>query len=156
MEEANCASVSPPDGAWDVLDRLGLVLQQTDQPVRQIALTLEAVRESLSADVVVWYPGTSADPFAFTGSVALSADWAREFLAHMGMDKSAGDQFVRQFLDPGAKPITPWPFSAALVRISRSADSWLVALSFHPRRLFHAAELPVLRIARRMLLSQRV
>jgi hypothetical protein len=152
-EEANLIDVSSLEDAWDVLDHLGLALQQCDRACEQIALTLEAVRESLSADVVFWYPGTTSGPFAFTGSVPLSADWARDFLAHAGLETTAGDRLVRQFLDPGAKPIVPWPCSAALTRISRSAGSWLVALSFHPRRLFRPAELAVLRLARRMLLN---
>ncbi len=69
---------------------------------------------------------------------------------------TTGDRLVRHFLDPGSKPIAPWPCSAALARISRSAGSWLGALSFHPRRLFRPGELAVLRLARRMLLNQRM
>jgi hypothetical protein len=79
-----------------------------------------------------------------------------DFLAHIRLEAAIGEQFVRHFLDPGAKPINPWPCSAALARISRSGGSWLAALSFHPRRLFQPAELPVLRLARRMLLNQRM
>jgi hypothetical protein len=156
-DQTNCTVVSSLDGAWDVLDRLGLALQQCDQAGEQIALTLDAVHECLSADVVFWHPGTSTDPFIRTGSVPLSADWARDFIAHVGLEATAaGDRLVRHFLDPGSKPIAPWPCSAALARISRSAGSWLGALSFHPRRLFRQDELPVLRLARRMLLNQRV
>jgi hypothetical protein len=152
-EESDLA-VSSLAGACDALDRFGLALQQCEQADEQIALALEAVREGLSADVVFWHPGTTADPFAVSGSVSLSADWARVFLAHV-CPHANNDRLVRQFLDPGAKPMAPWPCSAALVRISRSHGSWLVALSFHPRRLFRLDELHVLRLARRMLLNQR-
>jgi hypothetical protein len=155
IDEANFTADSSLESTWDVLDRLGLALQQCDRLERQIALTLEAVRDSLSADVVFWYPGSSSDPFAFFGSFPLSADWARDFLDHASVQSTTSDRLVRQFLDPGAKPIALWPFSAALARISRSAGSWLVALSFHPRRLFRPAELPVLRLARRLFLNQR-
>ena len=152
-EEADLAASSLTD-ACDALDRFGLALQQCEQPGEQIALALEAVREGLSADAVFWHPGTTTDPFAASGGVPLSAEWARAFLAHV-CPHANNDRLVRQFLDPGAKPIAPWPCSAALARISRSAGSWLAALSFHPRRLFRLDELHVLRLARRMLLNQR-
>src|SRR5205085_10071768 len=54
-----------------------------------------------------------------------------------------------------ARPMTPWPTSAVLVRISKSRRSWLVALSFHPRRLFSPTDLKVMILARRMLLNHR-
>jgi len=152
-DEAGLAASSLA-GACEALDRLGLALQQCEQANEQIMLALEAVREGLSADVVFWHPGTTADPFAVSGSVSLSAGWARAFLTHV-CPHANNDRLVRQFLDPGAKPIAPWPCSAALVRISRSHSSWLAALSFHPRRLFRLDELHVLRLARRMLLNQR-
>jgi hypothetical protein len=141
-------------GAWDALDRFGLALQQCEQTDEQIALALEVLREGLSADAVFWHPGTAADSVTASGSVSLSADWVRTFLAHV-CPHANNDRLLRQFLDPGAKPIAPWPCSAALVRISRSAGSWLAALSFHPRRLFRLDELHVLRLARRMLINQR-
>src|SRR5262249_39230183 len=58
-------------------------------------------------------------------------------------------------LDPAAKPSAPWPCSAAFVRVRESRGSWLVALSFHPRRIFQAADLKLMMLARRMLLSHR-
>jgi HD-GYP domain-containing protein (c-di-GMP phosphodiesterase class II) len=51
--------------------------------------------------------------------------------------------------------MAPWPCSAALVRVSKTRGSWLAALSFHPRRLFADADLKVMVLARRMLLSHR-
>jgi HD-GYP domain-containing protein (c-di-GMP phosphodiesterase class II) len=51
--------------------------------------------------------------------------------------------------------MTPWPCSAVLARVSRSRGSWLGALQFRPRRLFQEADLKVLMLARRMLLSHR-
>jgi HD-GYP domain-containing protein (c-di-GMP phosphodiesterase class II) len=59
------------------------------------------------------------------------------------------------FLDPAAKPTVPWPYSAALVRVSRSRRSWVGALSFHPRRIFQTADLKVMLLARRMVLNHR-
>jgi HD-GYP domain-containing protein (c-di-GMP phosphodiesterase class II) len=153
-EEANRAS-SSLDGAWDVLDRFGLALRHCQQTREQINLSLEAVREALSADTVFWYPGTTRDTFSCVGSVPVHGDWASDFLAQTGLNASSSDRLVRQFLDPGAKFVSPWPCSAALARISQSAGSWLAALSFHPRRMFRGNDLHVLMLARRMLLNHR-
>ena len=62
---------------------------------------------------------------------------------------------LRSFLDPAAKPASPWPCSAALVRISKSRGNWLTALSFHPRRLFTSVDLKLMLLARRQLLNHR-
>ena len=64
-------------------------------------------------------------------------------------------QLLRSFLDPAAKPASPWPCSAALVRISKSRGNWLAALSFHPRRLFPPVDLKLMLLARRQLLNHR-
>jgi HD-GYP domain-containing protein (c-di-GMP phosphodiesterase class II) len=139
------------EGAWDVLEQFGNALQDCDQARGQIRLALEAVRDGLGADAVVWHPGASSEAYEQVGSVELPAHWARDFVNQA----ARGDRVVRQFLDPGAKPMSPWPTSAALARVSRSRDSWIAALSFHPRRLFQPADLKVLLLARRMLLNHR-
>jgi HD-GYP domain-containing protein (c-di-GMP phosphodiesterase class II) len=154
-----------PTSVLEVLERFGLAMQQCDQGNEQVRLALEAVRDSLTADAVIWHPGTTGEGFeAATGSkrrspgdpvARLSAEWARDFLRHLLAEPGPGDRLVRHFLDPGAKPISPWPCSAALVRISRSRGSWLAALSFHPRRLFSGSDLQVILLARRMLLGHR-
>ena len=164
------ATLATMDSAWDILERFGLALQQCDRSREQIPLTLQAVRDSLNADAVLWFPGDMTpseqrvgDFFEGVGSVDLSQSWTRRFLQHVLPStlrcSSAGpggtDRLVRQFLDPAERPITPWPCSAALTRISKSRGAWLIALSFHPRRLFHALDLKILLLARRMLLIHR-
>jgi HD-GYP domain-containing protein (c-di-GMP phosphodiesterase class II) len=142
------------EGALEVLERFGLALQQCDQGHEQIHLTLEAVRDSLGADVVFWHPG-AADGYERSGGLALSAEWAATFLRQALSACPGADRLVRHFLDPAAKPMAPWPCSVALVRVSRARGSWLAGLSFHPRRLFAQADLKVMLLARRMLLSHR-
>jgi HD-GYP domain-containing protein (c-di-GMP phosphodiesterase class II) len=142
-----------PSGAWEILERFGLALQQADQPREQVRLTLEAVRDALGADTVYWHPGRGGDGFEVAGA-PVTAAWAAEFAAHV-LAESSADRLVRQFLDRGAKPASPWPCSAALARVSRSRGSWMAALSFHPRRLFETADLKVMLLARRMLLAHR-
>jgi HD-GYP domain-containing protein (c-di-GMP phosphodiesterase class II) len=57
-------------------------------------------------------------------------------------------------LTAGGKPI-PAPRSAALVRLSRSQSSWIVALTFHPQRRFGLADMKVMSLARRMVVNRR-
>jgi hypothetical protein len=147
--------VPSPEAAWDVLERFGRVLPFTPQE-QQVRLTLEAVREALGADVAFWHPGSGPEAFERVGPLILPAAWCRTFIEHAAAlaDGESG-VVVRSFLDPAAKPASPWPCSAALVRLGRSAGSWLAALSFHPRRLFAAVDGKVMLLARRMLLNQR-
>lgn len=137
--------------AWDVLERFGQVLQDCNQAHEQVRLALDAARETLDADAVFWYPGNTGEMFEQVGCPVLSEGWARDFLAH----GAHGERAVRHFLDPAAKPVAPWPASAAMVRISRVRGSWLVALSFHPRRLFNNVDLKILLLTRRILLNHR-
>src|SRR5262245_44871729 len=145
--------VPPLDVALDVLERFGLALQQCEQSRDQIRLTLDAVRESLTADVVFWHPGPAAEGFEIAGSASLTAGWARDFIRRVTL--SAEDRLVRTFLDPAAKAMSPWPCACALARVSKSRGSWIGALSFHPRRLFQESDLKVVLLARRMLLTHR-
>jgi HD-GYP domain-containing protein (c-di-GMP phosphodiesterase class II) len=142
--------------AWDVLERFGLALQQADAAREQVQLVLEAVREGLSADAVYWHPGTGHDSFECAGTMTLGADWCRDFTEHVLADEPAPNgPVLRNFLDPAAKAMAPWPYSAALVRLSKSRRSWLGALSFHPRRIFVSTDLKIMLLARRMLLNHR-
>jgi HD-GYP domain-containing protein (c-di-GMP phosphodiesterase class II) len=142
--------------AWEVLERFGQALQLCDQANRQIRLLLEATQESLGADVVFWHPGTTSDPAECVGTTPLAPAWVKEFTGRMlGEAGEEASQVLGSFLDPGEKPMTPWPVSAALVRISSSRSNWMGALSFHPRRLFQAADLKVMLLARRMVLNHR-
>ncbi len=144
------------EAAWDVLERFGLTLQQCEQSTQQIRLTLDAAREALAADAVFWHPGGTGDAPALAGSVDLAPAWREAFLdfALRELNDSQSGA-ARSFLDPAAKPMNPWPCSAALARVSRSRGSWLVALSFHPRRLFGPADVKVLQLMRRIVLNHR-
>jgi HD-GYP domain-containing protein (c-di-GMP phosphodiesterase class II) len=147
---------STVETAWDVLERFGQALQQCEQSEQQIRLVLASVQEALGADVVFWYPGGSGEAPEVAGPAEVSSAWCRDFAerALVGSPSASG-QILCSFLDPAAKPLNPWPCSAALVRMSRSANLWLGVASFHPRRLFQTSDLKVMRLARRMVLNHR-
>jgi hypothetical protein len=145
------------ENAWDVLEQFGLALLHCGQPREQIRLTIEAVHDSLGADAVYWHgdgPGCAAEEI---GGVPLGEAWCRAFLAQMRADASPQTgSLLCSLLDPGSKPMSPWPCSAALIRLGKAGDDWLAALSFHPRRLFRQTDLKIMLLARRMLLNHRV
>jgi len=147
----------PPtaEAALDVLERFGAELQQAAQAAQQIRLVLTSVQEALGADAVFWHPGGTDDAPEGLGVAELSPTWRQEFMNHVLADSGGAGQVLRSFLDPAAHPATPWPVSAALVRISRSRGNWLAALSFHPRRRYEAVDLKLMQLARRQLLNHR-
>jgi len=51
--------------------------------------------------------------------------------------------------------MAPSPRSAALVRLSKSRSTWIVALRFRPDNLFGPADMKVMSLARRLLLNER-
>jgi HD-GYP domain-containing protein (c-di-GMP phosphodiesterase class II) len=152
----NNAPSAPLDTAWDVLERFGKALQPYNRPADQIRLLLESVRESLGADGVFWYSGRGGDVPDYVGQPRLPTDWRRDFLCReMARTPETQSQFVRNFLEADAKSSANLPCSAAFVRIRSSRGSWLVALSFHRKRIFGEADLKVMRMARRLLLNHR-
>jgi HD-GYP domain-containing protein (c-di-GMP phosphodiesterase class II) len=144
------------EAAWDVLERFGFALQQCEQSVQQIHLTLESARDALDADAVFWHPGATKDNPALVGQVDLAPAWREAFLDFVLRDVADSlPGTVASFLDPAAKPMNPWPCSAVLARVSKSRGSWLGALSFHPRRLFAPSDIKILQLMRRILLNHR-
>jgi HD-GYP domain-containing protein (c-di-GMP phosphodiesterase class II) len=144
------------DTAWEVLERFGLALQQCEQSAEQIGLVLESLQEGLGADVVFWYPGSGAELLRSVGAPALAESWCREFIERLVEETPAADgRLLRSFGESGPRPLTPWPTSAVLVRVSQSRSSWVAALSFRPDRFFQATDIKIMTLARRMLLNHR-
>ncbi len=142
--------------AWDVLERFGLSLQQCDQSAEQVRLIVESARESLEADTVFWYPGGGAEAPAVSGTPDLTPGWCREFTERLLSETPGVDgQLLRATLEPGSKPMSPWPHSAVLVRVSKTRGSWVVALRFRPDHAFQLTDIKILALARRMLLNHR-
>src|SRR5262249_1472653 len=126
----NIPALGSAESAWDVLDRLGEALQPYDRPSAQVRHVLEAVQASLGADALSGFPGSGSGIPDWVGQPRQSTEWRRDFTCRevARMSDQQG-QFVRTFLDSESKPSSPWPCSAAFVRVRQSRGSWLVALS---------------------------
>lgn len=141
--------------AWDVLDRFGEALQQCNQAVAQIRLLLTFARESLQADTVLWYPGTGEESFVNVGEVDLAESWVGMFRDRFIAPRQVCSEALVHPVDDAGSLLSPMPASAAMIRMSRSRGSWLIALNFDPDRRFVEADLRVMRLARRIVLNHR-
>ncbi|WP_158633735.1 hypothetical protein [Tautonia sociabilis] len=127
------------DQAWDILDRFALALQAESLTAGQIRLGLEAVRESLRADLVYWDPGKGPEGMQLAGPADLTADWCRALTRRIADRAGPGWEEGRLCCEPpdmGADHHHHHshrrPGHAALLRVSRSMSSWLVAVNFSP------------------------
>jgi HD-GYP domain-containing protein (c-di-GMP phosphodiesterase class II) len=146
------------EAAWEVLDRYAQALQAESDTSRQVRLSLRAVRDGLRADAVYWDPGPGQEAPLTVGRSDLSAKWCQALTSHTIKLKGEEDedgQLLRTNLSWKEAEITPTPVSVAMVRVSRSLKSWIVAVSFTPGRQFRPADLKMMSLARRLLLNQR-
>jgi HD-GYP domain-containing protein (c-di-GMP phosphodiesterase class II) len=145
------------EGAWETLDRCLKQLQQCDRDEEQVRLVLGAVQGSVHADAVYYWDAAFADnPVVLAGHSPLPARWCRDFVQN-AIQKQAGDvghllfPVVQYFAVNEAQTVR----SAALVRLSRSRPAWIVALSYNPARQLGVTDVKIMKLARRMLLTQR-
>ena len=100
------------EAALDVLERFGQELQYAEQASQQIRLILSSVRKALGADAVFWHPGATGDAPEGAGADDLPLAWRQDFMGRvLAEPATAQGQLLASFLDPGAKPVSPWPCS---------------------------------------------
>src|ERR1700677_1816592 len=131
----------PQEDVWVILERFARDINRCDKSVRR-KLALEAVRESIMAEAVYWYPGNSGDAVEIAGACDLPAAWCSSFAKKLiegtpGLD----GRLLRSVLPPSSPTAQFLPTSAAMVRVSRSHASWMVALNFTERRHLQVADL---------------
>ena len=146
---------TPPqhEDAWVILERFARDVNRCDKSARR-KLALEAIAASIAAEAVYWYPGNTGDAVEVGGGCDLPADWCSSFAKKMiegtpGLD----GRLLRSSLPPGlAAPYLPT--SVAMVRVSRSQASWLVALTFRRQPRLQVADLRIMALVRRILTNQ--
>jgi HD-GYP domain-containing protein (c-di-GMP phosphodiesterase class II) len=146
----------PQEDAWEVLEGYAREMARCDISARQTRLALEAVRNSIKADVVYWYPGSTSDPVELVSARALPTDWCSAFARRLLEEMPGLDgRLLRSVLPPALRTAPCRPHSAALVRVSRSKASWIVALSLSARRAFTIIDLRIMTLIRQILVNQR-
>jgi HD-GYP domain-containing protein (c-di-GMP phosphodiesterase class II) len=156
IAEVAPATAPPGEGEdpWDVVSRFLRDLENCTQAPRQDRLALEAVRDAVRADAVFLYDPSPAQAVEPVGETTPPPEWCRAFAAEQLRAARAAKQLLVPAVPPGAAGL-PAPQSAALVRLSKTRGSWIVALAFRPGRRFGPADLKVMTLARHMLSQHR-
>lgn len=144
------------DGAWDILDRYAQALQAEAETAGQIRLSLEALREGTEAELAFWHPGSGTEPLLHAGRVDVTPDWFGRIAQLLFRHAEDDEGCLRQIAIPGHSPDAPdSPGSVAMLRVSRTLGSWIVAVRFGVGRPFQPVDLKVMSLARRLLLNHR-
>ncbi len=146
--------ISPePDGkvAWEILDRLVQQMQSGRRRSHALRAALEAIREGTGAEVVFVVEGGDEAGIEIVGDRAPGPDYCLE-LADELLDGVADedDRLIRPDIGRRAGE----PRAAALVRLSRTRNSWIIALAFEPGRSFDPDDLRFMALAKRLLVAQ--
>jgi HD-GYP domain-containing protein (c-di-GMP phosphodiesterase class II) len=140
---------------WDAVNRFCREAQRCGQIDELITLALQAARESLQADCVYWYPGRTDKEYQLMGCHDFSPDWYLDFAQKLLRETPGVDNQLLRSLMPSAWKNSVNPRSAAMVRVSKSQSTWIVALSFDPERLFQPTDIKVLSLIRQILVNQQ-
>jgi HD-GYP domain-containing protein (c-di-GMP phosphodiesterase class II) len=149
------ARVVPRDDVWDVLERFASDLHRCDKGLRH-KLVLAAIHDCINAEMVFWYPGRSSESLEFAGECVLPTNWCAGFARKL-IDGTPGldGRLLRSNL-PENPSFGPYhPCSAALVRVSRSQGSWLVAVNFTKKHFLQDADLRIMALVRRIFVNHR-
>ncbi len=145
-----------PELAWDVLDQFAQNLQSEQETRGQIKLSLRAIRKALRADLVYWDPGQSEESPICSGSTDVTASWCQQLTKYLLAETPGVDgQLLRSQMQGTRISLQPQPQSTAMVRISRSQNSWITAVNFETNRAFQPIDAQVIGLARRLLLNHR-
>jgi putative nucleotidyltransferase with HDIG domain len=140
---------------WDFVDQFLQQLTQAPEVGRQLRATLDAVRGSVRADLVMLYHSSTDLVSDWSGPPALDAETCARLCRGLLADAPAGEgQFL---LGANAGRAVPGLGSgnAALVRLSRSRGAWIVALRGRESTPFTRSELKLMTLARRLLLQHQ-
>jgi HD-GYP domain-containing protein (c-di-GMP phosphodiesterase class II) len=143
------------DQAWDAVERFVRQAPVLSELGDLIGQALRAVRDGVQANVVYW---SSAEEVHQIGDRTLANDWCRNFTRQL-LQETPGvegqllrSQLLSRCLSGAA---TPMPASAALVRVSRSKQTWIGALRFQADRTFQPADLKVMTVIKQVLVHEQ-
>jgi hypothetical protein len=107
---------------------------------------------------VFWLPGSEGGPVVLSGSAQLTPEQCQA-VAERLLTKAPPERASVLWNAGPDRPAPrrkgpPRPTSAALVRVAKPGTPWIVALSFDPSRQFREADVQLIGLARRMLVTQ--
>jgi HD-GYP domain-containing protein (c-di-GMP phosphodiesterase class II) len=144
------------EDVWEALERFSREIGRSQETSRHKLLALEAVRASLQAEAVYWYGAAGCEAVEVVGTRALPAGWCAAFARQLLEETPGVDgRLLRSELPSGPRTAPCQPQSAAMVRVSRSQASWIVALSLNPRRRFQVTDLRIMSLVRQILVNHR-
>jgi HD-GYP domain-containing protein (c-di-GMP phosphodiesterase class II) len=138
-----------------VLEGFSRELPKCEQFADQVRLLLQTIARGLKAEVVFAYPAAGTESVEVAGSRSVSPAWCCELAACLLREIPAGQgQLLRSPLAFPAAGDGSAPQSAALVRLSKTRELWVVALIFDANRAFRLNDLKWMALARGMVASQ--
>ncbi len=138
----------------NALDDFVQELQRSGHSERQLQLLLKTLNEALCADAVFLLSLADSTIFETAGRSTLAPQWCRELLEQLLANESVDrSQFVRVPDFRSGTPDSPSPTSTALLQISKSRKTWVVALTFKPDHEFQPTDIKVMMLARRLLMA---
>jgi HD-GYP domain-containing protein (c-di-GMP phosphodiesterase class II) len=144
------------EDVWETLERFARELGRSQETSQHKLLALEAVRAGLRAEAVYWYDAAGSASVEVAGTHALPAGWCRSFARQLLEETPGVDgRLLRSELHPAPPHAPCGPASAAMVRVSRTQASWIVALSLNPRRRFQMTDLRIMGLVRQILVNHR-
>lgn len=152
VESPESSGLVDPLTPLTILDRYIQDLQRCDEGARQLHVLLKAIGESLQAEAVFIQAVSGERVFESAGRYPLAPEGCRRLLQAL-LKESAGDDARLIQPNPGlsAGPGLPALASVAMVQLSKTKDTWAVALSFNSERQFQAVDLQLMVLARRLL-----
>jgi HD-GYP domain-containing protein (c-di-GMP phosphodiesterase class II) len=140
---------------WDHLDQFLLQLQAAQDVGRRIRATLDMVRQTTRAGAAFLCTGRSHTVREFSGPVGADLDACSAFARELLASASPAEGFALRTDLKRISPGIPVPSSAALVRLSRSRNAWIVALRFDAAPPLSMRDVKMISLARRLLVQQQ-
>jgi HD-GYP domain-containing protein (c-di-GMP phosphodiesterase class II) len=147
---------SVSDWSLDVLDRFAHSAPTWLTLGDLIDQALRAVREAVRADAVYWFSGPETEDLHQFGDRKLTSAWCQDFTRQL-LEETPGVErhLLRAHLPRPAKSSQESPTSAAMVRISRTKATWMVALSYHASHHFHPCDIKVMSVIRHIVVHEQ-
>ncbi len=137
---------------WQILEGLISKLSDTSSTNQSVSIAVEAARSAVDADVAYWYSKANGKVTGLCGSREYSPERAAALAKQLLARLPAGSETLR-WVNPDA-PTEKIP-DAAVIATDARTQGCIVVLEFDSSRRFDDGDTKAVRMALKMLLSQR-